>query len=156
MKTNILALLTIVLVSCNGSKKIEEILIANPNEFWAYYNPNSADLIYFKFEKNKHTSRYERDNKNRFYKYKGEGDVIESSRKWIVSKDSILIFNGSAYDVVSSNNEVIVLYYMDKESHNERMIFLTKEKENQPRKYSGFFGQKRIDQPKKYNVPEGW
>lgn len=156
MKTKFFTLLILVLVSCTKTEKIEDILIANPNEYWAYYNPNSTDLTYFKFESNNLSDRYERNNENKFYKYKGEGDVVEGSRKWSVSNDSILKFNGLAYDVVSCNNEVIVLYYMGSDGRNERMVFLTKEKEGTPRRYAGFFGQKRMDQPSKYVIPNGW
>lgn len=156
MKNKIYTVLLIVLLTSCSEQKIEDVLTTNTDEYWAYYNPYSTDLTYFKFETNKVSQRYERDSKNKFYKYKGEGDVIEESRKWNVSKDSILIFNGLAYDIVNYNDKVIVLYFMEENHKNERMVFLTKEKESEPRKYSSLFGQKRIDKPSKYVVPNGW
>lgn len=152
-------LLLVTLVSCNKTRTIEEILITGSDEYWTYYSPSpyAGDFTYYKFGKDNFSQRYERDrNSNRFYKYGGEGDVMEVQLKWDVSQDSILRFNGFVYDVVSYNENCITLYYKDQNSKNERMFFLTKENSNNPRNYSGFYSERRALHPEKYAVPDLW
>lgn len=150
-------LLLVILASCNKTTTaIEEVFINKPDEYWTYYNPNSGNFTYYKFNQDKFTERYFRDSANTFLKYKSSGDVIEVSQKWSVSKDSILRFNGFVYDVVSYNENTVVLYFKDIQTKDERMIFLTKEKEENPRNYSDFYYERRINHPEKYNVPDGW
>ena len=57
-----------ILVSCNKTSTMEEILIAKPDEYWAYYSPYSSKFEYYKFGKDKISERYEIDGKNKFYK----------------------------------------------------------------------------------------
>lgn len=146
------------LVSCNKKKNIKEILTSEAGDYWTYYYPipHVGEFTYYKFDKNNMSQRYERDNTNRFYKYSGEGDVVEVSQKWSVSKDSILRFNGLTYDIVSYNENCIVLYFKDEKSKDERIVFLTKEKENNPRNYSDYYYERRQKHPEKYTVPDSW
>ena len=155
IKVYFLLLLTI-LAGCSNTNTIEEILIGKPDEFWTYYNPNSGNFTYYKFTKEKFTERYFRDSTNTFVKYKPSADVIEVSQKWSISTDSILRFNSFVYDVVSYNENTVVLYFKDLKTKEERMIFLTKEKAENPRKFSGFYEDRRINHPEKYNVPDSW
>lgn len=159
MKTKFYFLLLLtILASCSKKTTIEEILIGKPGEYWTYYNPSSSDFTYYKFTTDKFTERYFRDSNNVFVKYKASGsnDVIEIPLKWSVSKDSILRFNGFAYDVASYNENAVVLYFKDLQTKNERMIFLIKEKEDKPRNYSGFYSERRAMHPEKYAVPDLW
>ncbi|MFB9077177.1 hypothetical protein ACFFLS_02945 [Flavobacterium procerum] len=157
MKTKLYFLFILTLLaSCNNEKTIEEILIAHPDEYWTYYNPNSGDFTYYKFNENKFTERYVRDSINNFLKYKPSGHVVEVSQRWSVSKDSILRFNGFVYDVVNYNENTVVLYFKDLNTKEERMVFLTKEKAGSPRQYSDYYYERRITQPEKYKVPNAW
>lgn len=153
MKNKIyLLLITFVVISCNKQNKLEEILLTKSNEAWVYYSPKSTDFTYYKFQKNHYSSRYERDNKNKFFKYYGAEDSPEIPEKWVTTKDSILKWGIFAYDVVSYNENVIVMYHKDENSLNQRMVFLIKEKENSIRKNSARFEQKRINYPEKYKI----
>lgn len=137
-------------MSCDKQNSLEEILLTKPNEAWVYYSPKSADFTYFKFEKDQFCNRYERNIENKFFRYQGAEDSPEGPEKWTVTNDSILKWGMFVYDVVSYNENVIVLYYQEENSRNKRMVFLVKEKENNPRKNSGLFEQKRTDHPEKY------
>ncbi len=66
-KIYILFLFTI-LVSCNKTTTMEEVLISKPDEYWAYYNANSSIFAYYKFGNDKISQRYEINSKNKFYK----------------------------------------------------------------------------------------
>jgi hypothetical protein len=145
-----------IMVSCEKRNSLEEILIAKPNEAWVSYNPEpyASYFTYDKFGKDYFSNRFERDSSNKFYKYKGADDNPEMPRSWSVTNDSILKWGARAYDVVSYNEDIIVLYYTsDNNYRNDRMLFLIKEKENHPRKYSNYFSQKRVDHPEKYIIP---
>lgn len=156
MKNKIYILfLLATLVSCNKTTTIEEVL-SKPDTYWALYNPHySTDFAYFKFDKNKISQRYEIDNENKFYKYNGEGDVIEVPQKWSV-QDSLLRFNGFVFDVVSWNDEVVVLFFKPQDSKEGNYVFLTKENTKNPQKYSSFYRERRINHPEKYKVPFSW
>ncbi|CAD0009327.1 hypothetical protein [Flavobacterium salmonis] len=157
MKNKIhLLFLLAIFISCSRTKTIEEVLIAKPNDYWIYYSPYSGGYTYYKFGEDKISQRYERDSKNKFYKYEGEGDVMETPQKWSVSQDSILRFKGFVYDVVSYNEEVVVLYYKIEDNKEGNFVFLTKEKTNKPINYPGFYLDRRVNHPEKYKVPYSW
>lgn len=141
------------MVSCKKQSALEEILIAKPDEAWVYYSPAPylTSFTYYKFEKNGLCTRYERDSENKFYKYKGAADNPEEPVKWGATNDSILKWGMHSFDVVSYNDDIIVLYNIYNNNYrDERMIFLVKEKENSPRKHSNYFSQKRRNHPEKY------
>nr|WP_315158604.1 hypothetical protein [uncultured Flavobacterium sp.] len=154
-KIYILFLFTI-LVSCNKKTTMEEVLISKPDEYWAYYNANSSIFAYYKLGKDKISQRYEINSKNKFYKYEGEGDLVEIAQKWNVSQDSILRFDGTTYDVISCKENVVVLYYKLEDSRDGNYAFLVKENTNHRQKFSGFYREKRIYHPEKYKVPYSW
>ena len=145
-----------IFVSCTKQKTIEEILICQQDECWAYYSPGTTFFTYYKFDSNKFCNRYERDIEKKFYKYKGGDCTPEVPQKWSVSQDSILRWNGFSYDIVSYNENGVVLYCKEKDGKNEWIAFLTKEKESNPRKYSNMYFDKRINYPEKYEVPDSW
>lgn len=137
-------------MSCDKQNSLEEVLITKPNEAWVYYSPISADFTYFKFGKDHFCNRYERDTENKFFKYQDAADSPEGPEKWVVTNNSILKWGMFVYDIASYNENVIALHYQEENSRNKRMVFLIKEKENNSRKNSGLFEQKRIDHPEKY------
>lgn len=146
-------ILLTIMVSCEKQNSLKEILIAKPDEAWVIYSsePYVSSFTYYKFEKDNFSNRVERDSTYKFYKYKGGSDVQEGPVKWYVTNDSILKWGLHAFDVVSYNNNVVVLYYTsDNNYRNDKMLFLIKEKENSPRKYSNYFSQKRVEHPEKY------
>jgi len=154
-KIYILFLFTI-LVSCNKTTTMEEVLISKPDEYWALYRPNSASFEYYKFGKDKISQRYEIDGKNKFYKYEGGGDLVEIAQKWNISQDSIFRFNGFVFDIISSNENVVVLFFKLEDSRDGNYAYLVKENTNHRQKNSGFYREKRINHPEKYKVPYSW
>lgn len=157
MKNKIYILfLLATLGSCSKTETIEEVLIAKPNDYWTYYSPNSSEFTYYKFGENRISQRYERNSKNKFYKYNGEGDVIEVPQRWSVSEDSILRFNSFVYDVISFNEDAIVLYFKIPDSKDGNFVFLIKENKEKPINYSGFYRERRVIHPEKYKVPFDW
>jgi hypothetical protein len=158
-KIYIIVMLTLM-VSCEKRNSISEILIAKPNEAWVTYDSEpDAFFTSYKFGQDGFCTRIERDSANKFYIYKGGGDLEISPEKWNVTDDSILKWGMNVFDVVSYNDDIIVLYFIsDINRRNNGMVFLIKEKENNPRKYSNYFSKKRVDHPEKYKLdkPRGY
>jgi hypothetical protein len=146
-----LLIIVLILTSCKSENNIENIFLNNANEYWKYYTTDSNSVTYFQFNKDHLSHRFDTDNRNRYYENKGERDVIEVPQKWSVTQDSIMSWGGSTYDIVSFNKNVIVLNYLNEEKPFTGFIFLIKTKENEIMRGPGFFEQKRIKDPEKYN-----
>jgi hypothetical protein len=150
MKNNLSILFLLALTSCSQQNPIEKLLITKPNESWCYYSTNNSHNIYFKFDKNKTSIRYERDTNGDFIKYPVNIDTDTGFQKWSVSKDSIMNWGNFTYDVVSCNDKAIVLLYLTDEKPYTNYIFLIKEKRSDNKKSGGDYEQKKIFNPEKY------
>ena len=152
MKNRIYTLfLFAALISCNKPKSIEDYFITKQDEYWAVFSCNSSQFTYYKFNKNKISSIYFRNDKNKFKEDFGEGDVIGPfHEQWSVSNDSIMYWRGHPYDVISFTNEAIVLTQPTFTRPYTEYIYLIKQKENNFLKYPGEIERKRIKNPKKY------
>jgi hypothetical protein len=152
MKNNLYILFLLALTSCGQQNPIEKLLISKPNESWCYYSTNNSHNIYFKFNDNKTSIRYERDTNGDFIKYPTNSYTDAGPDKWSVSKDSIMNWGNFTYDVVSCNDKAIVLLYLTKEKPYLNYIFLIKENESDSKKFPNDFDEKRIYNPEKYRL----
>lgn len=152
MKIKTYILLIIILASCSKNS-IENTLITKSGEYWVLYTTNSSDYSHYTFEKNKLSYQFGRDNNNNYYRI-GGGDAVEFPQKWCVSKDSIMTWGHIKYDVVSYNDNAIVLNYLLKTKPFTGYIFLIKQKENEDTRGPGFFEQKQLKYPEKYRLPK--
>lgn len=143
-------LLLITLTSCSQQNPIEKLLITKSDESWCYYSTNGSYNIYFKFDNNKTSNRYERDINGDFIKYPVNRYTDTGPKKWSVSKDSIMNWGNFTYDVVTCNDKAIVLLYMTDEKPYVNYIFLIKEKKNDNKKSGGDYEQKKLFNPEKY------
>ena len=139
------------LISCTTQNPIEESLITGSDEHWVYYNSNTTHFTYFKFNKDKLSHRFKRNEKGQLYEYYDEGDVDKRPEKWSASKDSILTWSGIKYDIVSySNSNFILTFPLTKEPF-AGYVYLVKQKDNEITKGSDAIEQKRLKHLKDIN-----
>lgn len=124
---------------------MRQIFITNDDEYWCVYDDIDSGYqgIYYKFHENGVYDRY-RIEKGVAYVNNNAPDNYPGIKKWEVRKDSIAILNNHTFDIVSYNQNVIIL------SKYERHIFLIKENSKSVRKGGKFFYNKREDNPEKY------
>ncbi|OXA75183.1 hypothetical protein SAMN05444397_11730 [Flavobacterium aquidurense] len=145
MKAKVYLLLILFsLVGCNMQNSIEENLITESDEHWVYYNSNSTHFTYFKFNKDKLSHRFKRNEKGQLYEYHDEGDVDKVPKKWSVSKDSVLTWGKFKYDVVSYSKSTIILTFPIAKEPFAGYIFLVKQKDSEIKTGPSVFEQKSL------------
>lgn len=148
MKNLLNLILLITFVSCTQRNPIEKTLIANPDEYWTYYNSTSSTSAYFRFKENHLSYQYYKDrDSTQFYEFSNK--EINPPQKWSVTADSIMTWDDFNYDVVSYNDKVIVLLSLTKEEPFTSYIFFIKE-DRKPREGPADFEEKRRFNAKKY------
>lgn len=118
----------VALSSCNNDDTIKNNFLKDSNEYWTCYSTISPDFTYYQFCKDNLSHRFSIGNRNVLYENKGDGDMVEVPKKWSVSKDSIMIWGGLTYDIVSYNKNVVVLNFRMKEKPFTGYMFLIKQK----------------------------
>lgn len=150
MKTYFYFFLLILLTGCSRKNPMEKALETKSDECWCYYTNCDSYFTYFKFKDDQLSYRYSRDENGKFTDKPEDPYVPEVPEKWSVSEDSILTWRNFSYDIVSFNDNAIILSYPTKEKPYLNYIFLIKEKENHHKKYANDFDEKRLYNPEKY------
>jgi hypothetical protein len=151
MKNKFYIVLIILMASCSQQNPIEKAFQTKSDEFWCYYTQRDNYFTYFKFKENKLSYRYNRDS-DHFVEASEYPYTKPIPKKWSVSQDSIMIWNGFFYDVVSYNENSIVLLSTSDKNPYHSYIFLIKEKERDSKKFLNDFEEKKTYNPEKYNL----
>ncbi|MBY8963103.1 hypothetical protein KJK34_10100 [Flavobacterium sp. D11R37] len=134
----------ILLVSCDTSLK-QTLLNQEDSEYWCFYDSLEGYYgIYFKFKKDGLYDRYYIDEDGKVELRNKDGDLYYN-REWnLRDNDSVMVLNYNVMDVVSYNENVIVL------SNNDKYIFLLKENATNRRKGEKYYHNKRLSNPDVY------
>lgn len=134
----------ILLVSCDTSLK-QTLLNQEDSEYWCLYDSLEGYYgIYLKFKKDGLYHRYSIDEDGKVELRNKDGDLYYN-REWnLRDNDSVMVLNYNVMDVVSYNENVIVL------SNNDKYIFLLKENATNRRKGEKYYYNKRLSHPDLY------
>jgi hypothetical protein len=152
MKKSFYIILITALVSCSQNNSIEKAFQTKSDEYWCYYSLYSSYARYYKFNDKNLYHTYTIDQERQFYEIPNACCMKESDQKWSASQDSIMIWNGFFYDIVSYNDNSIVLLSTSDKPPYHSYIFLIKEKEGDSKKYINDFEEKKLYNPEKYNL----
>jgi len=153
IRISIIFFAIISIFGCANQNEIEKIFFTQKNEYWVCYDQLQPYYVFFQFHKDGTTDKYLRNYKGEFELFNNDGDIIDNSRTWHVSKDSILTWGPYTYDVVSSNKNCIVLLYENPNTKQQTHLLLVKDLPGSYRKSPVFYEQKRKDNPAKYPAP---
>lgn len=133
-----------MLVSCDTSLK-QTLLNQEDSEYWCFYDSLEGYYgIYLKFKKDGLYDRYYIDEDGKVELKNKDGDLYYN-REWNSrDNDSVMVLNYNVMDVVSYNENVIVL------SINDKYIFLLKENATNRRKGEKHYYNKRLSHPDLY------
>lgn len=134
----------ILLVSCDTSLK-QTLLNQEDSEYWCLYDSLEGYYgIYLKFKKDGLYDRYSIDEDGKVELRNKDGDLYYN-REWnLRDNDSVMVLNYNVMDVVSYNENVIIL------SNNDKYIFLLKENATNRRKGEKYYNNKRLSHPDLY------
>lgn len=134
----------ILLVSCDTSLK-QTLLNQKDSEYWCYYDSSDGYYgIYLKFKNDGLYDRYHIGEDGKVELRNKDGDLFYN-RDWnLRDNDSVMILDYDVMDVVSYNENVIVL------SNNDKYIFLLKENATNRRKGEKYYYYKRLENPDLY------
>ncbi len=147
IKISILFSFIFMITSC-AKKEMKDYFINSKNEYWVVYSGEKSRRVgtYYQFNSDMEYNRFRKDENEKMIDFNTDGDLIYDNRKWSISNDSILSWDGYKYDVISFTDDFIILMYGDSQNYT----FLFKYDIKNSIKSVQYYFEKRLKYPERY------
>lgn len=149
-KTILIFLLLIFSFGCSSRDSLKQMFITKNGECWVVHSQDHPNYTFWSFNEDMTADNLNRDKSGSLKKFNIDEDLIIGPKKWSISSDSILTWGMHKYDVVTANENAIVLMSEAEETNKQWYLFLIKESKKSMRKGAYYYEQKRFKNRKKY------